>query len=364
MNDMMVNRACKKDPRRMPLHFIALAENSLVGLYAGWSDNPALEYSLDNKTWQAYDLEQGMPVELPNIGDKVYFRGDNDALGGICFYAEGAVEAAGNIMSLLDKTCALEKIEAEGAFSELFYGCSGLLFADKLLLPATELSAGCYYYMFSESGIRTAPRLLPAEFVPDSAYYGMFQSCMDLETAPVIMAKGIDSSGCAQMFELCQSLTAVQPALFTEWVGSFGCGAMYSGSNIETPPELPATRLGDAAYYAMFGYCLNLKSIPRLEASLVDGYAYCAMFMNCPQLTEVTLTMPAEYWGMSSHMYMFGDCAQLNKVTVDFTEWGDADQTGGWLEYTAEEGTFVCPSALPEIRDNSHIPEGWTIIRT
>ena len=49
-------------------------------------------------------------ITLSNIGDKVYFRGDNDYIAAnYDVYTKtimtGSIAASGNIMSLLDKTC-------------------------------------------------------------------------------------------------------------------------------------------------------------------------------------------------------------------------------------------------------------------
>lgn len=63
----------------------------------------------------------------------------------------------------------------------------------------------------------------------------------------------------------------------------------------------------------------------------------------------------------------FAYCEYLNKVTVTFKQWPSEDESGegglpGWLsrDYT-EDGVFECPSELPLIFDDSHIPEGWTV---
>jgi hypothetical protein len=70
----------------------------------------SLEYSTDRITWTEYtwDDGNGATITLSNIGDKVYFRGDNSLFSASTsdyykFVLTGLVKAFGNIMTLLDK---------------------------------------------------------------------------------------------------------------------------------------------------------------------------------------------------------------------------------------------------------------------
>ena len=52
----------------------------------------------------------------------------------------------------------------------------------------------------------------------------------------------------------------------------------------------------------------------------------------------------------------------LNRIKVAFTSWGS---TSSWLSGASTTGVFECPSNLNcATRDVSHVPAGWTIVRT
>lgn len=144
-----------EQPVELPyLCFTAQEANSSVALtkIGTLSKGQAFETSTDENTWTAYTF--GDVISLPSLGDKVYFRGDNVALGeGIqaycTFHMTGTIAASGNIMSLLDKTCELRSLSMAAAycFYHLFSGCTSLVTAPEL--PATTLAGSCYRNMFS-----------------------------------------------------------------------------------------------------------------------------------------------------------------------------------------------------------------------
>ena len=62
---------------------------------------------------------------------------------------------------------------------------------------------------------------------------------------------------------------------------------------------------------------------------------------------------------------MFIGCSKLNKVKVYFTSWNNAYTTSSWLSGVSSTGVIECPSALDcSTRNVSHVPAGWTIVRT
>lgn len=62
---------------------------------------------------------------------------------------------------------------------------------------------------------------------------------------------------------------------------------------------------------------------------------------------------------------MFYRCTSLKHLKVYFTNWNGYAAYGLWLKNVSPTGVFECPSALDcSTRDDSHVPAGWTIVRT
>ena len=143
----------------------------------------AFEYSIDGTNWSVF-APGTTTITLANVGDKVYFRGDNTTVNESSsiyykFVMSGKIAASGNIMSLLDKTCQSTTISNNYCFCNMFYGCTSLTTAPAL--PATTLASNCYYYMFSDcTSLTTAPSL-PATTLESRCYSNMFRGCTSLQ---------------------------------------------------------------------------------------------------------------------------------------------------------------------------------------
>jgi hypothetical protein len=247
------------DETRTPLNFVATEANSTVALTAVGSPTAiSLQYSTDGTTWSSYTV--GTTITLANIGDKVYFKGDNTTFSSsgtnhYTFAMIGTIEAYGNVNSLYDSTCESVTIPNQDYFfAYLFDGCDSLVRAP--VLPSTTLRSRCYNYMFRET-------------------------------------------------------------------------------SIEEAPDLPG----------------NLRN-----------YCYQRMFYGCLQLKRIKITRSTSSYS-GTYMEICKNCTSLNYVYCAFTTWpATTNATSGWLEGVAAAGTFVCPSSLDTtIRDNSHVPEGWTV---
>ena len=270
------------------LCFTALTAGSTVGMKkAGTPPTINLEYSTDKKHWTEYtwDGNNGATITLVNIGDKVWWRGDNTSFSSngnfYKFAMTGSIEASGNVMSLLDKTCKSVTIPNEY----------------------------CFFYLLSwNEALKTAPEL-PATKLANYCYSRMFMGCSSLTTAP----------------------------------------------------ELPATNLANYCYSEMFYSCTSLTTAPELPATNLANYCYNRMFNGCTSLTKAP-ELPATTMAEGCYSEMFGGCTNLNKVKVAFKSWGNIS---GWFFHTSSTGVFECPSSLDcSTRDNSHVPVGWTIVRT
>ena len=89
------------------------------------------------------------------------------------------------------------------------------------------------------------------------------------------------------------------------------------------------------------------------------------MFGGCSSLTTVP-ELPATVLANSCYKDMFYSCKALKKVKVGFYDWKSGiNATTSWLTNVSSVGVFECPPALDcSTRDASHVPAGWTIVRT
>ena len=304
------------------LCFTATQANSTVKLDRfGTPLTINLEYSVDKKTWTEYtwDGNNGATITLANIGDKVWWRGDNTAFSlnlnnAYRFAMTGSIEASGNVMSLLDKTCQSVTIPTEYCFCYLLSWNGALKTAPEL--PATKLANNCYSRMFYGCSYLTEAPELPATKLANNCYSRMFYGCSSLTEAPELPAITMVNGCYTEMFMDCSSLTEA--------------------------PELPATTLAEYCYYGMFSGCTSLR-----EAEL-------------PQRTPNSNASYPDY----CYDIMFNGCTNLNKLKVNFT-WWQTNLAQNWLNGASSTGVFECPSSLNcAERNNSRVPAGWTIVRT
>ena len=304
------------------LCFTASQANTMVRLNrVGSPSTISLEYSVDKKTWTEYtwDGNAGATITLANIGDKVWWRGNNTAFSidfsnVYRFRMSGSIEASGNVMSLLDKTCKSVTIPTAYCFFSLFGMCASLKKAPKL--PATTLTEHCYQGIFAGcSSLIEAPEL-PATTLAEHCYMLMFNGCTSLTKAPELPATTMVNGCYDGMFKGCSSL--------------------------QKAPELPATKLANSCYSSMFMNCTSLREAPELPASSVADYCYGNMFNGCNK---------------------------LEKIKASFSEWrigtsGDSTlHTENWLSNASSTGVFEFTSSFTvAIRDASHVPPGWTIV--
>ena len=180
---------------------------------------PNVEYSLDGGiTWKDDLTLDG--ITLAAAGDKISFRGTNEAYGADdiydCYQFELSDEtfAYGNVMSLINKDNypTNKTLTADYAFKWMFNGQDMLKNKDadhQIFLPATTLTENCYDSMFSWcESLTTAPEL-PAKTLAKECYSGMFWSCKSLTTAPELPATTLAESCYHWMFYDCQKLSSV-----------------------------------------------------------------------------------------------------------------------------------------------------------
>ena len=100
------------------------------------------------------------------------------------------------------------------------------------------------------------------------------------------------------------------------------------------PKELPAETLAQLCYYDMFNYCIALTETPKLPAKNLADNCYMTMFRNCTSLT--TAYVKAAY--DSYCYYMFDGCtaaATLHTTSANKGSWDDEMGSGKtWSTWT------------------------------
>ncbi len=250
---------------------------------------------------------------------------------------------------------------ALSCYNGMFYGCTALKTAPEL--PATELAENCYADMFSGcTALETAPEL-PSEKLEEGCYADMFCSCSSLTVAPKLEAMTLAYGCYSEMFNGCTALETAPELPATE-LAPYCYSGMFNGcSSLETAPELPATKLGNRCYQRMFKDCKSLTAAPELPATELAEGCYSEMFYKCTAL-KTAPELPATELKPECYKNMFHNCNNLNYVKVGFTKW-NKEATENWLTSAGTEEnkpTFECPPGLDtDVRDESHVPSGWTI---
>ena len=284
------------------LCFTAEESNSTVAMYVNESPTKGqtFETSTDGSNWSVF-TPGTTTITLANVGDKVFFRGDNTT---VCesssiyykFDMSGKIAASGNVMSLLDKTCKSVTISSDYCYYRMFDGCTSLTTAPAL--PATTLASYCYSGMFGGCTSLTTAPALPATTLASYCYSGMFSGtldgCTSLTTAPALPATTLASGCYDRMFGGCTSLTTA-PALPATTLKNNCYRDMFSGcTSLTTAPALPATNLASGCYSYMFSGCKSLQvysssgtghtnewRIPT-SGNASSNISQSRMFYNCP----------------------------------------------------------------------------------
>lgn len=314
-----------------------------VAVNKSTGDNPPainLEYKVNDGEWLEYTWSglYGLSILLANTGDKVYFRGDNIAMGSGStdfnyFSLEGSVGASGNIMSLLDKQCR-NKALLSYCFNSLFSNCSTLTSAPRLpatkldyycyrrafkdctsltvapVLPATKMEDGCYSEMFLGCASLVVPPVLPAMTLADNCYYHMFERCVSLTSSPELPATTLKIGSYKGMFQGCASLT-VTPRLNATTLGNMCYMEMFRGcSALAKAYDLNSTSAPQFCYSEMFAYCTSLKTPPVVAATTIQNSCYLGMFRGCTSL-ETAPALPATTLENYCYKEMFKGCTSL-----------------------------------------------------
>lgn len=122
---------------------------------------------------------------------------------------------------------------------------------------------------------------------------------------------------------------------------------------------LPAEKLAEDCYYAMFEGCTSLTKTPELPATTLNVGCYIRMFKDCTSLTTAP-ELPALNLSPYCYEWMFRGCSNLNYIKMLATISKDTD-LNGWVLGVAPTGTFVKhPSNMLQTGIDG-IPEGWVV---
>ena len=318
------------------LTFEALENGTFT--FTGTSSN-SLSYSLDDgTTWTA--LASGVASPTVTSGNKIMWKGittpPNYGIGK--FSSSGRFNAYGNIMSITYGDNFEGQTDLTGkdyVFRNIFDGCTDLINAQNLVLPATTLANGCYMSMFLGcTNLVNVPELR-ATTLTINCYNYMFQGCSSLVNAPALPATTLAIYCYNNMFRGCTSLT--------------------------TAPALPATTLVNYCYCDMFYDCTSLVNAPALPATTLTKDCYASMFVNCTSLVNAP-ALPATTLTEGCYALMFQSCRSLNNIKCLATDISATDCTYYWVNNIPGNGTFTKAASMTSwTRGVNGIPSGWTI---
>lgn len=306
------------------LCFTADQANSTVRLdKSGIPTDISIEYSTDRQNWTTYTWIGGIigeNITLSAIGKKVWFRATstNSAFStGITnyynFVLTGKVNAGGNIMSLVDKSCISTVIPSSYCFIKLFSNCTSLTGAP--YLPATTLTQYCYAYLFSGcTGLKKATEF-PATTLASYCYFSTFSGCTSLTIPPELPATALATYCYHSMFYGCTSLASA-PVLPAITMANYCYADMFKGCTyLYSAPDLPAKTLADHCYYQMFMGCTSMvKAMEVLPATTLTAYVYNEIFSGCTSLKRAPEFMAVNAAYQNSMCGMFDGCSNLEYV--------------------------------------------------
>ncbi len=277
---------------------------------------------------------------------------------------------------------------AIGSYCQMFLVCNQLHSVQPILQAETVPKNG-YNNMFAETAITKGPEIM-ATSVGDNGFWnmfegcekmtqgpsilrptdlsgttqcyrGMFKECYNLQTAPQLPATKVGKQSYLYMFQNCRSL--VNPPVLPATVLGEGC---YSGMfnncwTLASAPTLPATELGTQCYYRMFLNCRALTTAPALPATTLTTSCYGLMFNGCTSLTASPI-LPAPTLVATCYQQMFQGCTSLNEITCWASDFSATNCLQNWVSNVSGTGTFIKDSTVTNWpTGNSGIPNNWTV---
>lgn len=203
----------------------------------GAASGNVISYSLDSgSTWVSANT-----TPTVQSGDVVYIKGENMGLSnaGIGTFSSTAnFDVEGNVMSLLYGDSFDNEVSLSGknyAFMNLFSGCTTVINADKMELPATTLSQNCYTNMFNRAvNLASPPSLTAATTLAVGCYFNMFynqtaNTAFTVNESYFLPAETLVQDCYRQMFFNCRNLDKVT-SLATSGINTNNSTANWLGN--------------------------------------------------------------------------------------------------------------------------------------
>lgn len=311
------------------------------------------------------------------------------------FYITGSASVSGNIGNLCKMTSSVVSPK-DYCYYRLFYGCVGITDASGLTgFSGTAMANYRYRETFKGcANLISAPAIAMNVGTYQYTFYRMFDGCESLVTPPTLVNCSASSAGATGTFECmfldCTSLTSVAdlPSASDMPMARELFMGMYQGcTSLESIPSgyLPWTTVGVNCYQYMFAGCTSLVDVPYdlLPATTLADGCYANMFDGCTSLVIAPDLNASSTGTIYSYNRIFYNCSSLAYIKVNFTAWSAADithrATWDWTYGVPTTGSFWCPAALTDYRNNStntgnnvsvgdgctdtgasYIPYGWT----
>ena len=308
------------EDEKIPLTFEITGNGAIIWKSAASDYTKTVQYSKNGGEWvNITSTASGTSIDVVS-GDVVRFRGNNAQYstktkwvafnGTTCGF-----RVYGNIMSLINNTgfATSSTLTEICTFKNLFSGCTGLVSAENLILPATALTESCYQSMFSGCINLTATPVLPATTMVKNCYYSMFSDCVNLVTTPELPAVTMAKSCYSYMFCRCTNLSTTSKLPATTMAENCYYGMFYGCTNLIATPELPATTLGEYCYGCMFSGCTSLMFVSTLPATTFVSGCYALMFWGCTSLTAAP-ELPSATLADRCYLEMFNGCTNLSYI--------------------------------------------------
>ena len=174
--------------------------------------------SVDGVSWSPYEF--GDEITLTNIGDKVYFKSEDNNENETFYIDENnyyrfnsystadKIKVSGNINTLLKSDeLVLDLTGRDNCFNQIFSGFIPLTQAP--VLPATILSKNCYSGMFKDCSSLTTPPQMSSTIPAENCYYQMFSGCTSLSSGPIMYDSEIIDDCYNLMFQNCKALETI-----------------------------------------------------------------------------------------------------------------------------------------------------------
>ncbi len=338
-----------------PLTFEAIADGTIRVVHPKGN----MKYSINSDEMTSINILIEYSDINVNAGDIVKFFGNASCYGADPVSSDEPTRIIcltdcyvyGNIMSLISPSgfSIQKELNAGYTFAYLFqvggYSTSDKHYqlkshpTNRLVLPATTLSAHCYEGMFYDCTSLTTAPALPATTLAANCYQEMFNGCTSLTQAPELPATTLAANCYQNMFFGCTSLTTAPTLPATTLVNSCYQSMFYDCTSLTTAPALPATTLAANCYQEMFNGCTALTTAPALPATTLSAHCYESMFYNCTSLTTAP-TLPATtlasdcYYNMLVGTNVLPDCSHIDFKSQTVVDSGGLRGLFAWTKIT------------------------------